>query len=83
MGGHLFWRPMDDVSPEDPDYCRYSGIRMVYTGVDFCIKRNPMLRRHLSGREQNAERYIVLDEFHVLRHFHNRAYAKVDSVGNP
>lgn len=54
MGGHLFRRPVDVVSPENPGHSRHSGIRMVYISVDFRIERDTVLRGHLSGREQNA-----------------------------
>lgn len=75
MVRHMFRRPVDVVSSENSGHGRHSNIRMVYTRVDFRIERDPMLRGHLSGREQNAQRHTVLDEFHVLHHFHHRAYA--------
>lgn len=72
---------MDDFSPENSSRGRYSDIRVVYTGVDFCVERDFMLRRHLPGREQNAQNRIVLDKFYVLCHFHNGIDAKMDSTG--
>lgn len=77
----MFRRPLDAFSAENSRRGGYADIRMVYTGVDIRVERDIMLRRHLPGRQQNAQDRLVLDEFYVLRHIHRRAYAKMDSVG--
>lgn len=73
---------MDVVPTENSNRSRHSDIRMVHIGVDFRVERNAVLRRHLPGREQNAQNRVVLDQFHVLRHIHDRVSAEMDSVGN-
>lgn len=82
MGGHMFRRPVGGLPAEDSCHRRHAGVRMVHTCVDLRVERHTVLRRHLPGREQNAQNRVVLDELHVLRHFHHRADAQMDRVGN-
>jgi hypothetical protein len=78
---HRRWQEVDEDTTDGSGCGGHARVRVVHSGVDFCIQCDFVLRRHSFGRKSRPEERPLLDESGVFDHLHHRNAPQVDRVG--